>query len=286
MVSLLTSLVDGVVHSAFQRPRTSRELAGTAVPIAGRTVLITGASSGIGAEAARLFVREGATVIIVARRTDELDAVAASINAELAEPRAHVKTVDMSDTDDVARCAAAVIAEHGCPDVVINNAGRSIRRSVLDSTDRLHDYERTMAVNYFGPVALTLALIPAMRERGSGHFINVSTWGIPIGAVPKFSAYAGSKAALTCFGRSIALDLAGTGIDVTTVYFPLVRTPMIAPTEEFSTAPALAPEEAARWLLHAARYRESEVMPRVSRFIRRLGSINTSMSDGLIRFVS
>lgn len=284
MANAVTSLTNRVVRTAMQRPRSVRDLVDlTRAPaegLEGKTVLITGSSSGIGEAAARKFAKHGANVLLVARRAEELETVAAGIRAD--GGLAHPLPADLSDTEDIARLIEAVIADHGCPDIVINNAGRSIRRDVLDSTDRLHDYQRTMAINYFGPVQLTLGFLPAMRERGSGQFINVSTWGIPMGAMPKFSAYAGSKSALTAFGRSIAAELRGTGIAVTTVFFPLVRTPMISPTDEYTEAPALSSSEAARWLIHAAIHRQAEVMPRVARFMRRVGAVSTDAADELI----
>ncbi|MBT0567701.1 SDR family NAD(P)-dependent oxidoreductase [Williamsia sp. CHRR-6] len=280
----VTAFAHRVVRTAMQRPRTTADLSPlsgrSADDLRGTTVLITGASSGIGADAAELFAGHGANVILVARREDELALVAHRIHGS--GGLAHPTPADLSDRDDVARLVEHVQSEHGVPDIVINNAGRSIRRSVLDSTDRLHDYERTMAVNYFGPVQLTLGFLDGMRSRGSGHFINVSTWGIPMGTMPRFSAYAGSKAALTVFGRSIAADLRGTGIAVSTVYFPLVRTPMISPTAEYTEAPALTSAEAARWLIHAAVHREPEVMPRIARFLRRVGAVSTDVADAMV----
>ncbi|WP_299569688.1 SDR family NAD(P)-dependent oxidoreductase [uncultured Williamsia sp.] len=286
MSNPVTSFARGVVRTAMQRPRTPSDLV-SALPtgspshrLRGATILVTGSSSGIGAEAAEKFARRGATVLLVARRVEELDEVVARIRADGGS--AFSCPADLADTDDAARLIEHVLAEYGCPDVVVNNAGRSIRRDVLDSTDRLHDYQRTMAINYFGPVQLTLGFLPAMKERGSGHFINVSTWGIPMGAMPKFSAYAGSKAAISVFGRSIAAELRGTGITVSTVYFPLTKTPMIAPTDEYRRAPALTATEAADWLVHAAVHRELEIMPRVARFLRRVSAMSSDVADGLV----
>ncbi|MDH3009482.1 MULTISPECIES: SDR family NAD(P)-dependent oxidoreductase [Gordonia] len=275
-----------VAHTALQRPRTPVELVNTlrtrspAKRLQNLTVLVTGSSSGIGAAAAEEFARRGAHVLTVARRADSLDELVTRIRAE--GGYADTCPGDLSDTDDTARLIQYVLDKYGCPDIVVNNAGRSIRREVLDSTDRLHDYQRTMAVNYFGPVQLTLGFLPAMKERGSGHFINVSTWGIPMGAMPKFSAYAGSKAAITAFGRSIASELRGTGVSVTTVFFPLVRTPMIEPTDEYHHTPALTAAEAAAWLVHAAVYRDLEVMPRVARLLRQVGAASSRIADGLV----
>ncbi len=284
MVNPVISLTTRVVRTAMQRPRTTRDILDitrdAAAGLNGSLILVTGSSSGIGAEAAEMFADAGARVILVARRPDDLEAVATRIRATGGV--AHTVPADLSDTDDVARLIDHVLAEFGCPDILVNNAGRSIRRGVLDSVDRLHDYQRTMAINYFGPVALTLGFLPGMRARGRGQIINVSTWGIPMGAMPKFSAYAGSKAAITVFGRSIRAELRGTGIEVSTVYFPLVRTPMISPTAEYTEAPALTATEAARWLIYAAVHREAEVLPRVAKFMRRVGAISVDAADVLI----
>lgn len=175
-----------------------------------------------------------------------------------------------------------VLAEHGAPDVLINNAGRSIRRSAIDSVDRLHDYRRTMAVNYFGPVGLMLGFLPGMKQRGSGHIINISTWGVPAGTMPKFSAYAGSKAALSIVGRSIGVESAEDGIAVSTIYFPLIRTPMIAPTAEYARLPALTSEQAASWITHAVRHRPEELMPRYARVLQRVSAIRAAGTDALL----
>ena len=145
-------------------------------------------------------------------------------------------------------------ADHGAVDVLVNNAGHSIRRSVKLSTERLHDYERTMQLNYQGAIQLVLGVLPAMRERSSGHVINVSTMGVQWGA-PRFSAYIASKAALDAFTRVTSAEMTGTGIDFTTIHMPLVRTPMIEPTRLYDTMPAISAEDAANWICEAIRVR-------------------------------
>lgn len=134
---------------------------------------------------------------------------------------------DLSRGEAVDELAETIADRFGSVDILVNNAGRSIRRTALDSVDRFHDYERTMALNYFGPTRLTLRLLPAMLEAKSGHIINVGTWGVTAGVMPRFSAYHASKSALSAFGRSLGAECHGTGVDVTTVQFPLIRTPMI-----------------------------------------------------------
>ncbi|HEY9312024.1 SDR family NAD(P)-dependent oxidoreductase [Williamsia sp.] len=254
--------------------------AGTPAQVRGRTIVITGASSGVGEAAALALGREGAELILVARGSEGLNAVRDQIVA--AGGAAHSHPADLADEDDVRRLVDEILAEHGTPDVLVNNAGRSIRRTALDSVDRLHDYRRTMAVNYFGPVGLMLGFLPGMKSRGSGHIINISTWGVPAGSMPKFSAYAGSKAALSIVGRSIGTELAGDGITVSTIYFPLIRTPMIAPTAEYNGLPALTADDAASWITHAVRHQPSEVMPRYARVLQRVSAIRAAGTDRVL----
>ena len=224
--------------------------------VKGRTVLITGASSGIGEAAAVALGKAGGKLLLVARTQAKLEAVAEGIEEEGGS--AFVHTCDLSDSDDVDRMAKEVLAQHGHVDVLINNAGKSIRRSVDRSYDRFHDYQRTMALNYFAPVKLMLALLPVMRERGDGHIVNVSTIGLQINT-PRFAAYLASKAALDAFSRSIGPEVVGDGVHFTTVYMPLVRTPMIAPTKMYDRLPTLSPEQAAGMLTEAIRKRPKKV---------------------------
>jgi short-subunit dehydrogenase len=158
----------------------------------------------------------------------------------------------------VERMAQEVLARHGHVDILVNNAGKSIRRSVDRSYDRFHDYQRTMALNYFAPVKLMLDLLPVMRERGNGHIINISTIGLQINT-PRFAAYLASKAALDAFSRSIGPEVIGDGVHITTVYMPLVRTPMIAPTKIYDRLPTLNPEQAAAMITEAIRKRPKKI---------------------------
>jgi short-subunit dehydrogenase len=224
--------------------------------VAGRIVMITGASSGIGEATAREVGRAGGIVLLVARTREKLEAVADEVAD--AGGDAFVHTCDLTDPDDVDRMAKDVIAEYGHVDVLINNAGKSIRRSVNRSYDRFHDYQRTMQLNYFAPVKLILDLLPIMRERESGHIINVSTIGLQINT-PRFAAYLASKAALDAFSRSIGPEVIGDGVHITTVYMPLVRTPMIAPTKIYDRLPTLSPEDAAEMICEAIRKRPKKV---------------------------
>ncbi|GAA4752579.1 SDR family NAD(P)-dependent oxidoreductase [Gordonia alkaliphila] len=244
-------------------------------------MVITGASSGIDEAAAHQFADAGAEVIAVARDLDRLTAVCDALTRTGAT--AHPMTADLSDVDAAADLAAQIQARFGTPDVLVNNAGRSIRRSVLDTVDRFHDYERTMALNYFGAVRLTTALLPAMQNRGRGRIINVVTWGVAAGSMPKFSAYHASKAALAAFGRSLDDECRGTGVTVSNVGFPLVRTPMIAPTADYDDAVALSAEEAASWIVQTAKTGEAEIYPRYAVALRAVAEVSPRWAGDLIR---
>jgi len=222
-----------------------RSLAST---VEGKRIVVTGASSGIGRDLALRIGEAGGTVLLVSRTRETLEKVAAEVT-ELGGT-AHVHPADLSDLEEIDRVAQEILDEHGGVDVLVNNAGRSIRRSVASSYDRFHDYERTMKLNYFGALKLILAFLPGMRERRSGHLINVSSIGVQTNT-PRFSAYVASKSALDAFSRSIAPEVIGDGVNVTTVYMPLVRTPMIAPTGIYDAFPTLTPEEAAEMITDA-----------------------------------
>jgi short-subunit dehydrogenase len=241
--------------------------------VKGRIVLITGASSGIGEATALQVGRAGGTVLLVARTRDKLEGVAAEV--EDAGGTGHVHPCDLSEPDDVDRMAREVLDQHGQVDVLVNNAGKSIRRSVNRSYDRFHDYQRTMQLNYFAPVKLILDLLPVMRERGSGHIINISTMGLQVNT-PRFAAYLASKAALDAFSRSIGPEIIGDGVHVTTVYMPLVRTPMIAPTKLYDRFPTLSPEEAADMICEAIRKRPKKV----ATVLGNLGQLTYAIAPG------
>ena len=219
-------------------------------------MLVTGASSGIGAATAVEAGRLGATVIAVARRADRLDDVVERINA--AGGTAISYPCDLIQPDHVEAMVELVLQRHRTVDVLVNNAGRSIRRSIPASWHRVHDFERTMAINYLAPVRLTMALLPHMVEAGSGHIVNVTTAGVQLRS-PKFSAYISSKTALDTFGRIVAREMRTDGITVSNVRMPLVRTDMIAPTESYANVPALSAEEAARIVIRAAEQRPISV---------------------------
>lgn len=248
-----------VQHGAFWvlgARRGPQQAASLRAAVDGCVVLVTGASEGIGAAVARDCAAAGATVVLVARTRAKLEAVRDEIAA--AGGTAHVHPADLSDMDDVARLAAEVLAAHGHVDVLVNNAGRSIRRAVADTVDRFHDVERVTHLNYFGAVRLTLALLPGMTERGRGHVVQVSTLGTLV-HVPRFSAYLGAKAALEQYSRILATEVAPSGIAVSVVHMPLVRTAMIAPTRLFERMPAMTPAQGAALVTRAIARRPRQV---------------------------
>jgi NAD(P)-dependent dehydrogenase (short-subunit alcohol dehydrogenase family) len=216
--------------------------------IKGKRVVITGASSGIGLETAIRVGEAGGEVILVSRTREKLEEVAEQIRA--VGGVAHVHPADLSELADVERVAQEILDAHSGVDVLVNNAGRSIRRSVARSYDRFHDYERTMQLNYFGALKLIMAFLPGMRERKDGHILNVSSIGVQTNT-PRFSAYVASKSALDAFSRCAAPECVADNVKFTTVYMPLVRTPMIAPTDIYKAFPTLTPDEAAEMLTDA-----------------------------------
>ena len=231
--------------------------------VRGRVVLVTGASSGIGRATALKIGAAGGEMLLVARRVDQLREVAREI--EDAGGTAHVHRCDLSDEAAIDRMVDEVLEEHGHVDILINNAGRSIRRSVARSVDRMHDFRRTMELNYFAPVKLILRLLPIMRERGSGQIVNVSTMGVQTNT-PRFAAYVASKSALDAFSRCAASEVVDDGVHFSTVYMPLVRTPMIAPTEHYKNFPAKSPDEAADMIASAITGRQKRVSTQFGRF--------------------
>ncbi|MCL8251551.1 SDR family NAD(P)-dependent oxidoreductase [Aeromicrobium fastidiosum] len=222
----------------------------------GHTVVVTGASGGIGAAAARRLAGLGATVCLLARRDDELESVADAIRR--AGGVAHTYVVDLSDPDDTDAVAARLLADHPRIDTLVNNAARSIRRPITASLERMHDYERTMAINYFGAVRLTLALVPRFLEQGRGHVVISSSMSTQL-PIPLFSAYLASKSALESFTRSLVAELGSDGVSATTVYFPMVRTEMSGRTDIYQAMPMLSAERAAGWLVRAVVARPTRV---------------------------
>lgn len=222
-----------------------RSLRGT---VAGKVVLVTGGSSGIGLAAAHKFAEAGATTLICGRDQDKLDEACKEAKARGYKFIAYA--ADIADMADCDRFVRQLVAEHGGVDFLINNAGRSIRRAIESSYDRFHDFERTMQLNYFGCLRVTMGLLPGMVAKHKGHVVNISSIGVLTNA-PRFSAYVASKAALDAWTRCASSEYADQGITFTTINMPLVRTPMIAPTKIYNNVPTLSPEEAADMVAQA-----------------------------------
>jgi NAD(P)-dependent dehydrogenase (short-subunit alcohol dehydrogenase family) len=251
------------------------------VDLDGKRILLTGASSGIGESAAEKFARHGATVVAVARRKDLLDAVVDRINAN--GGTATAMPCDLSDLDAVDALVADVEQRLGGVDILVNNAGRSIRRPLAESLERWHDVERTMVLNYYSPLRLIRGLAPGMLERGDGHIINVATWGVFSEASPLFSVYNASKAALSAVSRVIESEWSAKGVHSTTLYYPLVSTPMIAPTKAYDGMPALSSREAGEWMVTAARARPIRIAPRFAVGIRALDTVGPQWVTALMK---
>jgi NAD(P)-dependent dehydrogenase (short-subunit alcohol dehydrogenase family) len=214
----------------------------------GKVVVVTGASSGIGHDCAIKLAEAGAIVVLAARTPEKLEDCVNAIRETGGQAFAY--PCDIADLQDCDRFIGEVLAEHGHVDILINNAGRSIRRSVQYSFDRFHDYERTMQLNYFGALRLIMGFAPGMLERKSGHIINISSIGV-LASPPRFSAYVASKAALDAFSWCAAAEFADRNVRFTTINMPLVRTPMIAPTKLYDAFPTLSPEQAANLVMKA-----------------------------------
>jgi short-subunit dehydrogenase len=224
--------------------------------VQGKTILITGASSGIGLTAAHRLADAGAHVLLVARTKETLDQVKEEIEAK--GGMATVFPCDLNNLDAIDEVSKQILASVDHIDILINNAGRSIRRAVHESVDRFHDFERTMQLNYFGAVRLVMNILPHMMIRRQGHIINISSIGVLANAT-RFSAYVASKAALDAFSRCLSAEVNSHKIAITSIYMPLVRTPMIAPTKIYKYVPTLSPEEASDLIAHAIVKRPKKV---------------------------
>jgi short-subunit dehydrogenase len=245
--------------------------------VSGRVVVVTGASSGIGEEVARVLASNGAHTVLVARSADKLKALAGEIRE--AGGTATVLPCDLADPESIEELILAVENLGGC-DVLINNAGRSIRRSVADSSERFHDFERTMQLNYFGALRLILGFLPGMRARGRGHVVNILSMGLQT-RVPRYAAYIASKAALEAASSSMHAEVLHDGVHFTSVYMPLVRTPMIAPSALYKTWPALEVHEAAAMVTQAI----TEKPARVSTSLGSFAAFVTQVAPGMGRRV-
>ena len=237
-----------------------RSLAGR---VRGKVVVVTGASSGIGRATALKLAEAGARVVLVARGEEKLLATKAEIDA-----LGGTAVMYSADISDLASCDALVkrvLNEQGGCDFLINNAGRSIRRGIINSIDRFHDFERTMQLNYFGAIRLILGFVPTMVEQKRGHIINISSIGV-LSNAPRFSAYVASKSALDSFSACAASEFLDKGVNFTTINMPLVRTPMIAPTKIYESIPTLSPEEAAGLVVQAIVHKPVRIATRLGVF--------------------
>jgi len=236
--------------------RDTADDAATRKALAGRTVVITGASSGIGRSTAFKVAQAGGVPLLVARGKEKLEETRAEIERD--GGTAHVYPCDLSDLEAIDSLCDQLCNEHDTLDYVVNNAGRSIRRSLALSGDRFHDFERTMALNYFGAIRLVMGVMGKMREQGRGHVVNISSIGVQTNP-PRFSAYVASKAALDSWSNVVSSEVIGDGISFTTIHMPLVKTPMIAPTKIYDAFPTITPAQAADLVVAALVERPHEV---------------------------
>ena len=250
--------------------------------VADKLVLITGASSGIGRTSALRLAEAGAHVLLVARSLDKLQETAAEI-AELGGV-ATIYQADASDMHDCDRLVAEVLQNHGHVDILINNAGRSIRRSLELSYDRFHDFERTMQINYFGAIRLTMGLLPVMTQRRQGHVINISSIAT-LGPSPRFSAYVASKSALDAWTRAAAVEYSDLNVRFTTINMPLVRTPMIAATTVYNSMPVLSPEEAGDMVMEAVIKKPKRIATQLGISLQVINAIAPKLSEIIMNVV-
>jgi len=244
--------------------------------VRGKVVVVTGASSGIGHATAVMMARAGAKVILVARGVEKLEESLDEIKTM--GGKAWSYPCDVSDLEACDALIDQIIEDHGQIDVLVNNAGRSIRRAIAYSTDRFHDFERTMQLNYFGCLRLILRTLPGMSARKTGQVINISSIGVLTNS-PRFSAYVSSKAALDAFSRCASAEYSDTGISFTTINMPLVRTPMIAPTRMYDNVPTISPDEAAEFVKQAVIYKPQRIATRLGVFAQMLHAVAPKIAE-------
>lgn len=244
--------------------------------IEGKVVVVTGGSSGIGQATALMMGQAGARVAVVARDPEKLAATVDMIKEDGGEAAAFAG--DMADMDSCDEVVAAIQKEMGDIEVLVNNAGRSIRRGISSSYDRFHDFERTMQLNYFGSLRMIMNVLPSMEKRHGGQIINISSIGV-LSNAPRFSAYVASKAALDAFSRCASAEFSDTGVFFTTINMPLVRTPMIAPTKMYDNVPTISPEEAAAMVKQAVIYKPQRIATRLGTFAQVLHAVAPKVSE-------
>ncbi|GAF52172.1 MULTISPECIES: SDR family NAD(P)-dependent oxidoreductase [Psychrobacter] len=246
--------------------------------VKGKNIIITGASSGIGERTAFLLSECGAHVILLARTEDKLKMV--KENIETLGGAASYYPCDLTNMDEIEKTSEKILADFKHVDVLVNNAGRSIRRSVHESVNRFHDFERTMEINYFGAVKIILGFLPTMIGRQTGQIVNISSIGV-LANSPRFSAYVASKAALDAFSRCLAAEVKGDNIKVTNIFMPLVRTPMIAPTKLYRYMPALMPDEAAMMVAKAIVHKPNSIASNMGKFASATYSLVPAFNVGV-----
>ena len=261
-------------HLDFPKP-----VRGGKAKLAGKVVMVTGASSGIGLESARKFAANGAAVILVARTLSKLEEQVDIIQKQGGE--AYAYACDLSELTDIDRLARKVVEDFGRVDILVNNAGRSIRRAVMESLDRFHDYERTMQLNYFGCVRLISGLLPSMVANKGGQIINISSIGCLVNA-PRFAAYVASKSALDAFSRSLSSEVKQDNIDISTIYMPLVRTPMIAPTKIYNYAPTWSVDKASSLVVDAAIHKTKRIKTFLGQTMEMSYAVAPKLNDSIL----
>ncbi len=255
-----------------------RSLRGT---VGGKVVLVTGGSSGIGLSAARKFAEAGAITIICARGEDKLEQARQEILSVVKDARLHTFSVDIANEASCAEFINTLNEQFGGVDYLINNAGRSIRRAIESSYDRFHDFERTMQLNYFGALRVTMGLLPGMVAKRKGHIVNISSISVLVNA-PRFSAYVASKAALDAWTACAASEFADQGVTFTTINMPLVRTPMTAPTKIYESMPLLDPEEASDMIVQACVNKPAQISTRLGTFVALLHALSPRVTQVLM----
>jgi short-subunit dehydrogenase len=248
--------------------------------VAGRLVVVTGASRGVGAETAARLALAGARVVLLARGKEELESVARGIRKRGGS--AEVLSVDLSDPAAAESAGDEIIARWGAPTVVVSNAGLSMRRTLRDSHDRPQDVSRTIGINYVGPVALLRRLVPAMADTGGGHVISVASTSVDVPA-PGWSLYGASKTAMDAWLRAVALELEPHGVAVTSIRLPLVRTAMSAPTAAYAAVPAMRPVDAAKYIARAIVHRPLVLAPWWSRLAGVALAVHPRLLDPALR---
>ena len=246
-----------LVHNLLFPPR-HLSTGALAEAVQGKTILITGASYGIGEALAHRLAETGAHLILVARTAERLKALADDLATTAASVR--WRSVDLRVEEEVADLIAWVRGNYSQLDALILNAGKSIHRAFYDSLDRYHDVTRTITTNYTSSAQLIMGLA-TLLPHGSGQIIASNAASTLMPPAPGWSAYQASKSALDSYLRAIRPELRQRGVVISLLYLPLVRTRMIAPTEMYRSAPALTPEEAAERIASLLCSRRASFIP-------------------------